>query len=71
MATSADRSRPNILVTGTPGTGKSVTCSEVATACSMKHVDIGVLAKDNNLYLEYDEEYSCPVLDEDRVSGVQ
>ncbi|XP_065194843.1 adenylate kinase isoenzyme 6-like [Sycon ciliatum] len=67
MATSADRSRPNILITGTPGTGKSVTSSEVASACGLKHIDIGVVAKEQNLYEEFDEEYSCPILDEDRV----
>lgn len=37
--------RPNILVTGTPGTGKTTTCELVAAATGMTHVDVGKLIK--------------------------
>ena len=33
----------------------------------MKHIDIGQLAKENNFYEGWDEQYQCPVLDEDKV----
>ena len=62
------RAQPNILIAGTPGTGKSLTCSEVATRSGLTHVDVGVLAKENHLYDGQDEVYQCPILDEDRVS---
>lgn len=61
------RLQPNILVTGTPGTGKSLTCSEVASRTGLTHVDVGILAKENSLYDGHDAVYQCPILDEDRV----
>lgn len=58
---------PNILVTGTPGTGKSTFANELATRSSLKYVNIGELAKERELYSGYDEEYQCSILDDDRV----
>jgi adenylate kinase len=66
--TDETRSEPNILVTGTPGTGKSITCSELASKTGLKHVNVGQLAKESNLFDGYDEEYDCPILDEDKVA---
>lgn len=64
------RTRPNILVTGTPGTGKTITCNEVADKTGYKHVDVGQVAKVNRYYEGWDEQYQCPILDEDKVSIV-
>eukprot|EP00126_Sphaerothecum_destruens_P001383 Sdes_comp14243_c0_seq1m3444 len=60
---------PNILVTGTPGTGKTTFCELLAevTENQLIHVNVGDLVKKNKLYTEYDEEYECFVLDEDAV----
>ncbi|GIX93811.1 hypothetical protein CDAR_606661 [Caerostris darwini] len=58
---------PNILVTGTPGTGKSTLCSEISEACSMEWLNIGEIAKTYNYYLGYDDQYECHVLDEDKI----
>ena len=68
MAGRITRTRPNILVTGTPGTGKTITCSEVADKTGYKHVDIGQVAKVNRYYEGWDEQYQCPILDEDKVN---
>ena len=65
----AGRSRPNILITGTPGTGKTVTGSELAKRTGLTHINIGDLAKENNLYEGWDADYDCHVLDEDKVGG--
>lgn len=65
---SASRSRPNILITGTPGTGKSVTGTELAKRTGMNYVNIGDLAKENDLYEGWDDELECHILDEDKVS---
>ena len=65
--TAATRLEPNILVTGTPGTGKSLTCSEVASNRALVHVDVGHFAKENKLFDGFDEDYNCPILDEDKV----
>jgi broad-specificity NMP kinase len=65
---SASRSRPNILITGTPGTGKSVTGTELAKRTGLSYVNIGELAKENDLYEGWDDELDCHVLHEDKVS---
>lgn len=70
MAGRITRTRPNILVTGTPGTGKTITCSEVADKTGYKHVDVGQIAKVNRYYEGWDEQYQCPILDEDKVTCV-
>lgn len=63
-----DRTRPNILVTGTPGTGKTVLASELAQRTGLTYVNVGDLAKEKDLYEGWDEEFNCHVLDEDRVT---
>ncbi len=49
------------------GTGKSLTSGEVCSKTGLTHIDIGVLAKENDLYEGWDEQYQCPVLNEDKV----
>ena len=61
----AGRKLPNILICGTPGTGKTCTASLIAEATQMRHVNIGDFVKEKQLYSERDEEYDCLVIDED------
>ena len=61
------RTRPNILVTGTPGTGKTVTASELAQKTGLNYINVGDLAKEKDLYDGWDDQYRCHVLHEDRV----
>lgn len=61
------RAKPNILVTGTPGTGKTTTCALLAEATGLKHVNIGDLVKNESLHSGWDDEYKCFVIDEDKV----
>ncbi|KAH3837493.1 adenylate kinase isoenzyme 6-like [Dreissena polymorpha] len=58
---------PNILITGTPGTGKSTLGQELAQRSGLRYVNVGDLAKQEQFYDGYDEQYQCPVLDEDQV----
>ncbi|XP_064621076.1 adenylate kinase isoenzyme 6-like [Lineus longissimus] len=58
---------PNILITGTPGTGKTTLAKELAQQSGLNLCNIGDLAKENNLFEGYDDELQCPILDEDRV----
>ena len=41
----SDRTRPNILITGTPGTGKTTTASLIAEETGFAHVDVSALVK--------------------------
>jgi len=62
------RAAPNILITGTPGTGKSATAREVASrAPQLRHVELGSLVREKQLHLGWDDEYECHILDEDRI----
>ena len=61
------RQLPNILITGTPGTGKTTTANELAAQTGLRCVSIGEVAKENNFYDGWDEELECHVLDEEKV----
>lgn len=49
------------------GTGKTLTCEEVSSQTGLTHIDVGTVAKQHDLYDGWDEQYNCPVLDEDKV----
>lgn len=53
-----------------PGTGKSLTAGEVCSRTGLKHIDVGLVAKQQNLYDGFDEQYQCPILDEDKVKAM-
>jgi len=55
------------FVTGTPGTGKTTLGSELASRSNLTFINVGDVAKEEELYDGFDEDYQCPVLDEDRV----
>lgn len=61
------RTSPNILITGTPGCGKSTLSAELAGVTGLNFLSVNDIAKENGLYDSYDEENECHVLDEDRV----
>lgn len=59
--------KPNILVTGTPGTGKTTTCEQLAAQTGFRHINIGDWVKEKSLHSGWDEEFECWTLDEDKV----
>ncbi|RRT78611.1 hypothetical protein B296_00011541 [Ensete ventricosum] len=61
------RARPNILVTGTPGTGKTTTCSLLADATGVCHINVGDLVREKGLHDGWDEEFECHIINEDLV----
>lgn len=61
------RSNPNILIVGTPGTGKSTLASDVADKANMTHLNVGEIAQQENFYESYDEERQCQILDEEKL----
>lgn len=62
-----ERKIPNILVTGTPGTGKTTTSELIAEATGLTHVNVGDLVKEKQLHEGYLEEFDTHILDEDKV----
>eukprot|EP00562_Extubocellulus_spinifer_P002000 CAMPEP_0178474008 /NCGR_PEP_ID=MMETSP0696-20121128/2381_1 /TAXON_ID=265572 /ORGANISM="Extubocellulus spinifer, Strain CCMP396" /LENGTH=201 /DNA_ID=CAMNT_0020101249 /DNA_START=76 /DNA_END=681 /DNA_ORIENTATION=+ len=64
---SSDRSRPNVLVTGTPGVGKTATASLIAERLEMQHISVGDVVKQHKFYEGRDEKYDSLILDEDRL----
>ncbi|XP_064087133.1 adenylate kinase isoenzyme 6-like [Macrobrachium nipponense] len=58
---------PNILITGTPGVGKSTLSQQIAERSGLEWISVSDLARDNLFYDGFDEERQCPILDEDKV----
>ncbi|KAH8936393.1 hypothetical protein BDL97_17G082000 [Sphagnum fallax] len=61
----ATRTRPNLLVTGTPGTGKTSTCSLLASATGLRHINVGELVKEKSLHDGWDAELDCYIVNDD------
>ncbi|GAB5037378.1 transcription initiation factor tfiid subunit 9 adenylate partial [Nannochloropsis oceanica] len=59
--------RPNILITGTPGTGKTTTARSIAEATGLSHLNVGDLVKEAKCYEGKDEELDTYILDEDKL----
>ncbi|KAI9371128.1 DUF1671-domain-containing protein [Aspergillus egyptiacus] len=61
------RNLPNIVITGTPGVGKTVHCEQLAQDTGLRHLSINQVAKDRGCYDTYDEELETWVVDEDKL----
>ncbi|KAL7470781.1 hypothetical protein ACHAXS_011108 [Conticribra weissflogii] len=62
-----ERKRPNILVTGTPGTGKTVTASLIAEKTGLRHVNVGELIQQHKCYEGHDSTLDTHILDEEKL----
>ncbi len=61
---------PNILVTGTPGTGKTQTSQLAAERTGLKHINVGDLARQHNCYEGHDDNFDSNILDDDKILDV-
>lgn len=61
------RKIPNVLLTGTPGVGKSRIAKHVCKLTGLEHINISQFAMSKNLILEHDDARDCDVIDEDKV----
>jgi len=61
------RSLPNIIITGTPGTGKTSHCELLAERTGLRHISVNQVVKDRECHEGWDEEYQSWVVDEDKV----
>ncbi|KAJ2161377.1 factor activating pos9 [Coemansia sp. RSA 552] len=62
-----ERRNPNVLVTGTPGVGKTTTAEMVAAAAGLQKITVGELVKTRGLHDGYNEEFDTYWLNEDKV----
>lgn len=60
---------PVIVITGTPGTGKSTHAQLLVneSPIPLRHINVGDWVKEKGLYEEYDEEWQSYTVDEDKV----
>ncbi|TFK41019.1 P-loop containing nucleoside triphosphate hydrolase protein [Crucibulum laeve] len=60
---------PVIVITGTPGTGKSTHAQLVVdeSPIPLQHINVGEWVKEKRLYEEYDEEWQSYTVDEDKL----
>lgn len=61
------RQQPTVLITGTPGTGKSTHAALLAQQTQLKHINVGDLVKEKALHEGFDEEWQSYTVDEDKV----
>ena len=61
------RSLPNIIVTGTPGTGKTSHSELLAERTGLKHISVNEVVKDRECHEGWDDEYQSWIVDEDKV----
>ncbi|EIW86583.1 P-loop containing nucleoside triphosphate hydrolase protein [Coniophora puteana RWD-64-598 SS2] len=63
------RTSPVIVITGTPGTGKSTHAQLLAqeSPVPLRHINVGDIVKDKALHEGYDDEWQSYVVDEDKL----
>jgi broad-specificity NMP kinase len=66
--TSVDRrTRPNILITGVPCSGKTTIAQQLAAQSGLEYMDINDAIVKYKLHSGFDEKYNSFVLDEDKL----
>ncbi|OBZ79414.1 Adenylate kinase isoenzyme 6 [Grifola frondosa] len=68
MSSETPRQAPVIIITGTPGTGKTTHAQLLAeeSPVPLQHINVGEWVKEKSLYEAYDEEWQSYTVDEDK-----
>ena len=63
------RLEPNIIVTGTPGVGKTTICNELAQKTGLKHINVSELVKEKGIGANSNDpdDPNTQIVDEDRL----
>jgi hypothetical protein len=61
------RKNPNIVITGTPGVGKTTHAEQLARATGFQHISVNQIVKDEGFHEGKDEETGSWIVDEDKV----
>lgn len=67
MGNTPERTQPNIIITGTPGVGKTTHCEVLAENTGLKHLSINEVVKEKGCHEGWDEEMKSWIVDEDKV----
>lgn len=69
MQENAPRSSPVIVITGTPGTGKTTHAQLLAeqSPVPLQYINVSELIKEKTLHDGFDEEWQTYIVDEDKV----
>lgn len=62
------REKPNIIVTGTPGVGKTSLCELLAQNTGLKHLQINQIVNERDCHDGWDADLQSWIVDEDKVS---
>lgn len=57
---------PNILITGTPGCGKTQHAERLKELIEFKFINVSELVKEKKTYEKYDDEFDTYIIDEDK-----
>ena len=61
------RQKPNILITGTPGVGKSTHCEALSKALNLAVINVNQVVVDNVCHDGWSKEHESFMVDEDKV----
>ncbi|KNC50178.1 adenylate kinase isoenzyme 6 [Thecamonas trahens ATCC 50062] len=64
----SQRSRPNVLVTGTPGVGKTTMCELLAEEAGMKHINFGSILLEGGFNAGYNAEFDTHDVTEENLA---
>ena len=64
----SDRKLPNIIITGTPGVGKTTHCESLAERTGLRHLSVNQVVKDKECHEGYSDEFHSLIVDEDKAS---
>ena len=73
MDSKLERKYPNILISGTPGVGKTSFTTLLQSRITdeknyqMKNINLGNIVTENKLYKEWNDEFNVPVFDDDMI----
>ena len=65
------RQKPNILITGTPGVGKSTHCEVLGEALGLETINVNQVVKDNVCHNGWSKEHESFIVNEDKVSALR
>ena len=61
------RKEPNIIITGTPGVGKTSHCELLAESTGLRHLSINKIVKERECHEGWDDELKCYIVDDEKV----